>query len=121
MTKEERYIPEIFDITEVDLPYQGKNCLYGSRPCVIYDKIGSNYRIVPIKNNNGKLHWCEYPIEKGRCNLRKNSKLKLDQEKNVSIEQIKFKIGKADNDIKKAISNYFKTIANKIDKAFSTN
>lgn len=119
MIQERKYIPQIFDIVEVNLPYQGENCLYGNRPCVIYDKIGSNYRIVPIKNDNGKLYWCEYPIAKGRCNLKKSSKLKLDQEKNVSIEQILFKIGEADRDIIEFISNYFIKVASKISNRIS--
>ena len=115
MQKQNNYKPAIYDIALVNLPYQGEFSLYGPHPCVIYNRIGCNFRIVPITNYKEKLYWCEYPLEKGRCNLNKRSKLKLDQEKNVSIEQIICKIGIADNEIKKAIKEYLNRIANSIE------
>lgn len=114
MTKTVNYIPSIYDVAWVNLPFQGEFSLHGYHPCVIYEKIGSNYRIVPISSCKGNIQWCEYPLEEGRCNLKKKSKLKLDQDKNVSIEQIKYKIGIADNNIRIIIKDFLINRANNI-------
>lgn len=100
------FIPKVGQIYMIDLQIIGKYCLHGLHPCVIYNMVGSNYNVVPISENKGNLHWCEYPIELGRCGMYKNSKLKLDQMRPISKEKIKYQIGTADNDIIDAISNY---------------
>jgi mRNA-degrading endonuclease toxin of MazEF toxin-antitoxin module len=100
------FIPKIGDIHMIDLPDSGEYCLHGLHPGVIYNKVGSNYRVVPITENKDNLHWCEYPIEKGRCGMYKDSKLKLDQMRPVSKEKIKSRLGSADIDIIEAISKY---------------
>ena len=110
------FIPEIGDICLIELPENGKYCLHGLHPGVIYNRVGSNFNVVPITNKKDKLHWCEYPIEKGRCSLNKNSKLKLDQMRPISIEKVKHKIGTADNEIIKAISRYLILEAKNLEK-----
>jgi mRNA-degrading endonuclease toxin of MazEF toxin-antitoxin module len=100
------FIPRVGDIHMIDFPDNGEFCLNGIHPGVIYRKVGSNYRVVPITENKDNLHWCEYPVEKGRCGMYKDSKLKLDQIGPVSKEKIKRKLGTADREIIGAISKY---------------
>ena len=110
------FIPNFGDICLVQLHPVGKYCLKGNHYCVIYDKVGPIFNVVPITKNQGKLYHCEYPIQKGRCGLYKNSKLKLDQIQAVSEEQIIDKLSRADKGILSAIGKYLITEANKIYK-----
>ena len=74
------------------------------------------YKVVPITSNKKKLYWCEYPIEKGRGNIDKDSKFKFDQIARVSREKILYKIGIADKGMLNALSKYLKIEANSIDR-----
>lgn len=102
------FCPRVGDICPIDLPKCGENCLFGLHLCVVYRRYGSNYMVVPITSNRKDLHFCEYPIDRGRCGMYKNSKLKLDQIRPVSMELITRRVRhKADEGIMKAIGDFY--------------
>lgn len=98
--------PEVGDIWMVELQPSGNYCLHGNHFCVILDKIGSNYRIAPITINKNNIHIGEFSLPKGKFGLYKDSKLVLHQIRPISIETLKYKFNKVDNETLRVIAKY---------------
>lgn len=111
--------PKTGEVWLVDLPKNNGYCLKGKHPCLVIRKFGNTVQLIPISENKNNLHFAEIPIDRGKCNLIKNSKIKMCQYTSVTIEKFIHRIGKADKEtldkvkdfILKGIVNHIQTAA----------
>ncbi len=110
--------PKLGEIWMVDLPKNNGFCLHGLHRCIVIKKFGSTVQIVPISENRNNIHYAEIPIDRGKCNLTKNSKIKMCQYTTITIENFKYIKGKADKETLNKIRNFIlEDIVKFIDKA----
>lgn len=98
--------PKLGEIWLVDLPQNNGFCLHGLHRCVVIKKFGSTVQVVPISGNRNNIHYGDIPIDRGKCNLTKESKIKMCQYTTVTIENFKSIKGKADKTILKKIKDF---------------
>ncbi|MFN4285172.1 MAG: type II toxin-antitoxin system PemK/MazF family toxin [Lacibacter sp.] len=98
--------PKLGEIWLVNLPMNNGYCLNGRHPCFVVRKFGNTVQVIPISENKNNIHFAEIPIDRGKCNLIKNSKLKMCQYTSVTIENFIHIIGKADRQTIEKIENF---------------
>lgn len=98
--------PKLGEVWLVNFPFNNGFCLKGKHPCLVIRKFGKTVQVIPISENKNNIHFAEIPIDRGKCNLTKNSKLKMCQYTSVSIENFIHKIGKAEKEILEKIENF---------------
>lgn len=110
--------PKTGEVWLVDLPKNNGYCLSGKHPCLVVRKFGNTVQIIPISENKNNLHFAEIPIDRGKCNLNKHSKIKICQYTSVTIENFIHRIGNADKEIlKKVVDFILELIVNYIQTA----
>jgi mRNA-degrading endonuclease toxin of MazEF toxin-antitoxin module len=110
--------PKLGEIWMVDLPKNNGFCLHGPHRCIVIKRFGSTVQIVPISENRNNIHYAEIPIDRGKCNLKKDSKIKMCQYTSATIENFKNIKGKADRATLKKIRDFIlEDIVNFIDQA----
>lgn len=110
--------PKLGEIWMVDLPQNNGFCLHGLHMCIVVKKFGSTVQVIPISRNRNNIHYGEIPIDKGKCRLSENSKIKMCQYTTVTIEKFKYVKGKADKEVLKQIRDFIlEDIVKFIDKA----
>lgn len=116
--KKEIKKPKTGEVWLVDLPKNNGYCLSDKHPCLVIRKFGNTVQLVPISENKNNIHFAEIPIDRGKCNLKKNSKIKMCQYTSVTIENFIHRIGEADKETLNKIKDFIlEDIVNHIDPA----
>jgi mRNA-degrading endonuclease toxin of MazEF toxin-antitoxin module len=98
--------PRTGEVWLVDLPKNNGYCLSGRHPCLVIRKFGNTVQVIPISENKNNVHFAEIPIDRGKCNLIKHSKIKMCQYTSVTIENFIHIIGKADKETLNKVRNF---------------
>ncbi|TAD82339.1 MAG: type II toxin-antitoxin system PemK/MazF family toxin [Bacteroidetes bacterium] len=78
------------EIWLVNLPKNIGFPLHGPHRCIVNKKFGSTVQIVPISENRNNTLYAKIPIDRSKCNLRKDSKIKVCQYTSATIENFKY-------------------------------
>lgn len=98
--------PILGEVWLVAFPINDGYCLKGKHPCIVIRRFGNTVQVIPISENKGNIHFADIPIDRGKCNLAKNSKLKMCQYTSVTIENFIHRIGKADKETLEKVENF---------------
>lgn len=98
--------PKTGEVWLVDLPKNNGYCLKGKHPCLVIRRFGNTVQLIPISENKNNIHFAEIPIDRGKCNLNKHSKIKMCQYTSITIENFIHRIGKADKETLKKVKDF---------------
>lgn len=104
--KKNKKSPRTGEVWLVDLPNNNGYCLQGKHPCLVIRQFGSTVQLIPISGSKNNIHFADIPIDRGKCNLKKDSKIKMCQYTTVTIEKFIHRIGNADNEILNKVRNF---------------